>query len=169
MGLRMKIFFLICFTAIDLHAFTQTNVVILEKDGANVKTYATGMNITFETIYHQWLGGVITAIRHDSLFINDYPFNYKEIAAIRAERKQLDYSSFGVLFMIAGGGVLLLNAVNGAYRGDKANTWYTSGSFITAGALLVGGFLLTRIRGYKDYHLGKKYTLEYFALDLDKK
>jgi hypothetical protein len=34
MGLRMKIFFLICFTAIDLHAFTQTNVVILEKDGA---------------------------------------------------------------------------------------------------------------------------------------
>jgi hypothetical protein len=165
----MKIFFLICFGALTVHGLAQTNVVILEKDGANVKTYATGMNITFETIYHQWLGGVITAIRHDSVFINDYPFNYKEIAAIRAERKHLNYSEYGVLLMIAGGGVLLLNAVNGAYRGDKANTWYTSGSFITAGALLVGGFLLTRIRGYKDYHLGKKYTLEYFALDLDKK
>jgi hypothetical protein len=149
-----------------LHA--QTNVVILEKNGANVKTYATGMEITFETIYHQWLDGVITAIRHDSLFINDYPFHYREIATIKTERRGLNYSEDGVLLMIAGGGVLLLNAVNGAYRGDKAKSWYTSGSIITAAALLIGGFLLTKSR-FKKYHLGKKYSLEYLALDLDKK
>jgi hypothetical protein len=151
-----------------LHADAQTNVIILEKNGANVKTYATGMEISFETVYHQWFTGVITAVRHDSVFINDFPFDYREIATISAERKSLNYSEDGVLLMIAGGGVLLLGAVNGAYRGDNAKSWYTSGGFITAGSLLAGGFLLTRAR-FKKYHLGKKYTLEYLALDLDKK
>jgi hypothetical protein len=164
----MKKFLFIFFSVLGLHLGAQTNVVILEKNNENVKTYATGMEITFETIYHQWLDGVITAIRHDSIFINDYPFHYKEIATIRSERKGLNYSEDGVLLMVAGGGVLLLNAVNGAYRGDKAKSWYTSGSIITAAALLVGGFLLTKSR-FKKYHLGKKYTLEYLALDLDKK
>ena len=164
----MKKFIFIFLSIICLHVCGQTNVVILEKNGANVKTYAAGMNITFETIYHQWFDGVITAIRHDSVFINDYPFHYKEIATIQAERKSLNYTEDGVLLMVAGGGVLLLGAVNGAYRGDNAKTWYSSGSFITAGALLVTGFLLTRSR-YKNYHLGKKFTLEYLALDLDKK
>src|SRR5580693_5094512 len=107
MGFRMKILLFICFSIFFMLGAAQTNVVILEKNGANVKTYATGMNITFETVYHQWLGGVITAIRHDSVFINDYPFNYKEIAAVRAERKHLNYTEYGVLLMIAGGGVLV--------------------------------------------------------------
>ncbi|HSZ85245.1 MAG TPA: hypothetical protein VK787_04395 [Puia sp.] len=164
----MKKLFFIFFSVLNLHLAAQTNVVILEKNGENVKTYAAGVEITFETIYHQWFDGVITAVRHDSVFVNDYPFHYREIATIKAERKGLNYSEDGVLLMIAGGGVLLLNAVNGAYRGDKAKSWYTSGSIITAAALLVGGFLLTKSR-FKTYHLGKKFTLEYLALDLDKK
>jgi hypothetical protein len=164
----MKKLFFIFLSIIYLQVCAQTNVIILEKNGANVKTYAAGMNITFETIYHQWFDGVITAIRHDSVFINDYPFHYKEIATIKAERKNLNYTEDGVILIAAGGGVLLLNAVNGAYRGDKIKTWYTSGSFITAGALLITGFLLVKSR-YKSYHLGKKFTLEYLALDLDKK
>jgi hypothetical protein len=164
----MKKLLFIFFGMMSLHLSAQTNVVILEKNGENVKTYAAGVEITFETIYHQWFQGVITAVRHDSVFINDYPFHYKEIATIKAERKGLNYTADGVILMAAGGGVILLNAVNGAYRGDKAKSWYTSGSIITAAALLVVGFLLTKSQ-FKTYHLGKKYTLEYLALDLDKK
>ena len=63
-------------------------------------------------------------------------FTIKEIATIKLERKNLNYNEDGVILMAAGGGVLLLDAVNGAYRGDKVKAWYTSGSFITAGALL---------------------------------
>jgi hypothetical protein len=163
--MKKLIFIFFCILGSDLGA--QTNVIILEKNGANVKTFATGTSITFETIYHQWFEGVITAIRHDSVFINDYPFHYKEIASIKIERKNLNYTEDGALLMIAGGGVLLLNAVNGAYRGDKIKSWYTSGSIITSAALLATGFLLIKSRFVK-YHLGKKYTLEYLALDLDK-
>jgi hypothetical protein len=164
----MKKLLFIFFGVMSLHLSAQTNVVILEKKGENVKTYATGVEITFETIYHQWFQGVITAVRHDSVFVNDYPFHYKEIAAIKSERKGLNYTADGSILVVAGGGVLLLNAVNGAYRGDKAKTWYTSGSIITSAALLVVGFLLIKSQ-FKTYHLGKKYTLEYLALDLDKK
>src|SRR5579862_6185693 len=154
----MKRFLLIscCLMAIFAHA--QTNVI----------TYATGMDISFETIYHQWFDGTITAIRHDSIFVNDYAFHYKEIATIKKGQERSKSKEYGDFLMVAGGGVLLLGAVNGAYRGDKAKDWYTSGSFITAGAFLLSGFLLTRIRD-KQYHIGKKYTLEYLALDLDKK
>src|SRR5579862_1244654 len=164
----MKKLLIIFFSLMVVRLGAQTNVVILEKHGENVKTYATGMEITFETIYHQWFDGLITAVRHDSIFVNDFPFHYKEIATIKAERKSLNYTEDGILLMIAGGGVLLLNAVNGAYRGDKAKSWYTSGSIITATALLAGGFLLTKSR-FKTYHLGNKFALEYLALDLDKK
>jgi hypothetical protein len=164
----MKKLILICCCLQAFFVKAQTNVVILEKNGANIKTFATGMDISFETIYHQWFNGEITAIRHDSIFVNDYAFNYKEIATIKTERRKLNYTEDGVILMIAGGGVLLLGAVNGAYRGDKLSTWYTSGSFITAGALLIGGFLLTRGQ-YRKYHLGKRFTLEYLALDLDRK
>jgi hypothetical protein len=158
--------FLLVITAMRTRA--QTNLLVLEKNGENVKTYSAGMDITIQTIYHQWFDGVITAIRSDSIFVNGFPFHYKEIEAIRRDRKKLNYEADGVLLMVAGGGVLVLGVVNGLYRGDKANSWFTATSYVTAAALLGGGYLLTKSR-YKYYRLGKKYTLQYLALDLNKK
>jgi hypothetical protein len=151
-----------------LHVHAQSDVIVLEKKGVNVKTYATGMDINMQTIYNQWFTGSIEAIRHDSLFVNGIAFHYKEIAAIRMERKKLDYETDGSLLIIAGGGVLLLGAVNGLYRHDQAKTWYTTGSFITAAALLATGFFIKGSR-IKKYQLGRKFTLQYLALGADKK
>jgi hypothetical protein len=120
------------------------------------------------TIYDQWFDGTITGIRHDSLFLNGTPFHFKEIKMIRKVRKGLNYKTDGVILMIAGGGVLFLGAFNGIYRGDPASEWYTTASFITAGALLATGFVLTRLE-YKKYPLGRKYTLEYYQLNPNKK
>jgi hypothetical protein len=152
---------------IPFFAFSQSDLMMLNKNGAHEMTFATGMRINFETIYDQWFDGTITAIRHDSVFVNDVPFHYKEIKTIRRERTKLNYETDGTILMIAGGGVLLLGAVNGLYRGDPANEWYTTTSYIVAGTLLVGGYLLTRAH-YKKYNLGKKYTLEYLELNPNK-
>ena len=153
---------------VPVFGIAQSDILILQKNGANVKTYEPGMYFIIETIYNQWLEGTITAIKNDSIFINNFPFHYKEIKTVRNERTKLNYTTDGVLLMIAGGGVLLLGAVNGLYRGDQAKDWYTTASFVTAGTLLIGGYLLTRSR-FKKYHLGKKYTLEYFILNPNKK
>jgi hypothetical protein len=141
----------------------QTDLLILQKNGANIQSFSAGMEINLETIYHQWFDGMITAIRHDSLFINGFPFHYKEIEALRIPRKKWHSKGVGHFLMIAGGGVLFLGAVNGLYRGDPARSWYTATSFITAGSLLLAGYLLSAWP-YRSYPLGKTYSLQYLPL-----
>jgi hypothetical protein len=148
---------------LPLFAAAQTDVIELKKGGLTEKTYATGMEISMETIYQQWFDGTITAIRHDSIFVNNFPFHYKEIMTLRKERKTFNYPVDGALLMVAGTGVLVLGAVNGLYRKDNANQWFTTGSYITAGAFLVGGFLLIKAR-FKKYSLDKRFRLEYMTL-----
>jgi hypothetical protein len=160
------IFFLsVLFSATATRA--QTNLLILEKGEENLKTYSEGASIIFQTIYNQWFEGVITTIRRDSVYVNGFPFHYKEIATIKRERKSLNYEADGSILMAAGVGVVILGAVNGWYRGDNAGNWYTPTSYVTAGALLVGGYLLLKGR-YKYYHLGRKYKLTFLNLDLNK-
>jgi len=125
------------------------------------------MYLSVHTVYDQWLDGTITSIRHDSIFLNGNPFHYKEITGIRIERTKLNYTTDGALLMIAGGGVLVLGAVNGLYRGDAAKDWYKPASYITAAALIALGYLLIKSK-YKKYVFGKKYTLQYLELNPNK-
>jgi hypothetical protein len=162
----MKIFFLfICL--VPFFSPAQTDVLELKKNGSNIRTYSPGMYLVMETIYDQWFEGNITAIRHDSVFVNAFPFHYKEIKSIRFQRSKWNYKANGLILMIAGGGVLLLGAVNGLYRGDPAGQWYKPAGYITAGALLVGGYLFLKAE-YKKYPIGKKFTLEYLEINPNK-
>jgi hypothetical protein len=145
-------------------SFSQTDLLMLKKNGQHVITYSEGMEINMETIYQQWFEGTISAIRHDSIFLDGTPFHYKEIMAIQRQRKGLNYKADGIILMAAGGAWLVIGAVNGLYRGDPANTWITPAGYIIAGTLIAGGFALTRLET-KKYVIGKKYTLEYLNLD----
>ena len=164
--MKINLFFFCILSA--FHGFAQNDVLVLEKRGQNLKSYAAGVEITMETIYHQWFTGTIEALLHDTVYINGLSFHYREIASIRLEHKKLNFASDGSLLMVAGGGVLFLGAVNGIYRKDKAKDWYTPVSFITAGSLLILGILL-KLSQYGHYNIGKKYTLQYLALSADKK
>jgi hypothetical protein len=152
---------------VPVFCLAQTDILELKKNGSNVRTFTPGMYFVMETIYDQWFEGTITAIRHDSVFVNYFPFHYKEIKTIRFERSKLNYKADGVILMIAGAGVLLLGAVNGLYRGDPASQWYTPVSYITAGALLAGGYLMIRAQ-FKKYKIGKKYSLQYMEINPNK-
>jgi hypothetical protein len=65
------------------------------------------------------------------------------------------------------GGILVLNAFNGALRHDKASTWYTHSGIVTGIALVVGGFILTRTQR-STYHLGHRFKLDYLELTFKK-
>jgi hypothetical protein len=152
---------------IPLAAISQTDVLILQKNGRNIKTYETGMAIGFQTVYDQWLGGTITDLRNDSVFLNNIPFHIHEIRAIRQDFTKWNYLTDGTLLIVAGVGVLVLNVVNGLYNNEKAGTWVTASGWITSGAFILGGILLKRAR-YKDYVFGKKYTLHYLNMHVGK-
>ena len=96
------VFFLIPFICL-----AQTDVLILQKNGRNIKTFEAGMSIGFHTVYDQWLGGTITALRNDSIFLNNIPFHVHEIDALRQDNTKWNYFTDGTLLIVAGVGVLV--------------------------------------------------------------
>lgn len=163
----MKKIIIAIFFLIPLVTRSQTDVLILQKNGKNIKTYAPGQPIILQTIYDQWLSGTLTALRNDSVFINNIPFHVHEIKAMRQEFTNWNYQADGTIMIIAGVGVLVLNVVNGIYTNEEAGSWVKTSGWITAGVLILGGILMKRAR-YKIYVLGKKYNLHYLNMHMDK-
>jgi hypothetical protein len=161
-------FIILAFCCIPLATRAQNDILVLEKHGKHVRSYAIGDMMDVETVYKQRFQGIITDLRHDSIFLNDRAWHYKEIAVIHDTRGKSGYMLFGTAMLVASGGILVLNAVNGAYRGDEFKDWYTQSALITAAALAVGGILLRRAY-YVHYHLGKKFKLQYLQLNPNKK
>lgn len=143
--------------------FSQTDVLNLQKNGRNIKTYAPGMYIMLHTVYDQWLEGTITDMRNDSVFVNNNPFHIKEIDKLRTPFSKMHLQSAGTVLIVAGVGVLALNVINGIYTNESASEWIKASGWITAGALIITGIILRNAR-YNNYPIGKKYTLHYLNL-----
>jgi hypothetical protein len=141
----------------------QTDVLILQKNGRNIKTYAPGMPIMFHTIYDQWFEGTLTDLKNDSVYVNNIPFHVKEIDELRKNFSKLHLQAGGTILIIAGVGVLALNVINGLYTDEPAGTWVKASGWITAGVLIITGIIL-RSAKYNNYPIGKKYTLHYLNL-----
>jgi len=166
--IKMKPFLLfLCLLPVFIQAQSD-DIMVLKRNGANLRTYTTGLSLTMETIYDQWFDGTITAIRNDSVFLNGLPFDIKEISAIRRERTGLNYGLDGSVLMAAGGAAIIIAGVNGILQSSNFSQWYSPTYLIVSGSFLIGGFLL-RHAHFKKYYLGKKYTLEYLALNPNKK
>jgi hypothetical protein len=162
----MKKIMTLLFFLIPLIGLSQTDVLILQKNGSNIKTYAPGMPMMIHTVYDQWLEGMLTDLRHDSVFINNIPFHVHEIDAIRENFSKLHLQAGGTILIIAGVGVLALNVINGLYTNEPANEWIKASGWITAGALILAGLIMRSAR-YKNFRIGKKYTLHYLNLRVE--
>ncbi len=148
---------------ISIFAVAQQDMLILQKNGRHIHTYAAGQELKIETIYQQDFQGVLTAIRNDSIFINDIPFHYKEIAVIHRLRLWSGDLLFGMALMVTGAGILALGSVNGLIREDNINNWYNTSSLFIAGVLIVAGYFLRKAYFIK-YPIGKKFKLLYIPL-----
>ena len=115
------------------------------------------------TVYDQWLGGTLTDLKNDSVYINNIPFHVNEIDGIRKDFSKLHLQSGGTILIIAGVGVLALNVINGLYTNEPAGSWIKASGWITAGAFIIAGILMRSAR-YKNYPIGKKYALHYLNL-----
>jgi len=181
----MKAFVLLLLTAFLVHSGTaQSNELLVQKKSKTVQKYFVGHFIMLETINNTYADGIITRITKDSIFIQHFDIeraetangavyidtafkyttavHYMEIGKIlfptRTGRK-----TNGTILMVAGGGVMVLGAVNGLYRGDPPKDWYKTSSYIVAGALAAAGFWLRKTAD-KKYTIGKKYHLKILEL-----
>jgi competence transcription factor ComK len=159
----MKRAFSVLFFLLPLICLSQTDVLILQKNGQNIKTYAPGLPIMIHTVYDQWLGGTITDLKNDSVFVNNNPFHVNEIDAIRTDFSKLHLQNAGTIMIIAGVGVLALNVINGLYTNEPIGSWIKVSGYITAGVFIIAGILM-RSAKFKNYPIGKKYTLHYLNL-----
>ena len=163
----MNRFIILFFCLIPFVTLAQTDLLVLKKRGALIHTYTEGDALNMETIYGQWFNGTITQLKHDTVFINGLGFHYKEIRAIRRSHYNFGNTVLPYGMFAAAAGILVLNAVNGAYRHDKAATWYTHSAVVTGISLVVGGFILTRTTR-SIYHLGHRFKLDYLELTFKK-
>jgi len=165
-------------------AFGQNNILLLQKKHKTILQFYTGKFISLETVNKSYAEGLITKVTNDSIYIRyfeiaqsvttyggvyfDTAFRYttavqvKDIGAIVIEKKNSNRKRNGSILMMAGAGVMVLGAVNGLYRGEPPKDWYKPSGYITAAALFVTGFFLSR-SAVKKYTIGKKYQLKILA------
>ncbi|HYC28191.1 MAG TPA: hypothetical protein VEB42_05230 [Chitinophagaceae bacterium] len=177
------LFFFILLTTV---AYTQTNVLLLQKHGKTQKSFFAGHFISIQTRQGSYANGIITKIQEDSIYIRHFDIeqsmtdyggvyfdtafryttsiHYKDIGAVIPEQPRSNIKKSGTLLLIAGGGVMALGAINGLYRGDKLRDWYKPTSYIVAGAL-AGLGVLFKHSGHLKMRIGKKYTLKILLLD----
>ncbi len=148
---------------ISIFAVAQRDMLVLQKNWRHIHTYSVGQELKIETIYQQVFQGTITAIRNDSIFINDIPFHYKEIAVIHRLRLWSGDLLFGMALMATGAGILVLGSVNGLIHENDINNWYNTSSLFIAGALIVAGYFLRKAYFIK-YPIGKKFKLLYIPM-----
>ena len=141
----------------------QHDILVLEKRGMHVRTYAIGDQMTFRTVYGQWFDGTIDDLRRDTVFIAGQAFNYKEIGAISRVKTKWDNRGTGIKLLTAGVGLFAIGAVNGGLRGDRAKEWYTTSGIIIGGALITAGALFLAT-SKKYYPLGGRFLLQYMQL-----
>ena len=154
---------ILLFYIIPAFCLAQHDVLVLEKRGMHVRTYAIGDPMTFRTVYDQWFTGTIDDLRKDTVYIAGQSFNYKEIAAISRIKTKWDNRNTGMILTTAGVGLFAIGAINGALRHDEPSEWYTTSGIIVGSALITAGVLFL-VTSKKYYNLGGKYKLQYLQI-----
>lgn len=185
---RMKRLLLIILIGSSIFSCSaQNNELLLKKKNKTVRTFFPGKYITLETVEKNYADGIITKITKDSIYIRhfdiersesdyggvyiDTAFRYSTVIHVKDINAILDFKNSanrkrnGTILMVAGGGVMVLGAVNGLYRGDPPKDWYKPSGYITAAALMATGFLL-RKSAEKRFQIGKKYKLVVIELSI---
>ncbi|MFC4263192.1 hypothetical protein ACFOWM_09910 [Ferruginibacter yonginensis] len=180
---QCSLFILACLCTTFLLA-QSTDFLVLKKGGKKIQSFFKGSNIQFTTTTGAYRDAVITAIKNDSIFlqefvvqklitnfgtfINDtlgsfrYAYHYRDIKYFSKEHKKFNLFNSGA--SLFGGGLLLTAGSSVVYLTNKekfSNTLFFAGLGGTA-----VGYLFTKIAS-KGITIGKnKYKLQYINLSV---
>jgi len=166
--------------------FAQNNILLFQKHDKTVKTFFQGKYIAFDTKQGSSATGIITKIGKDTIYIRHFEIvatgteyggvyfdtsyrhttaiHVKDIGALHPFKDRTAMRNSGTILMMAGGGVMVLGAVNGIYRKESIRDWYKPSGYISAVALAGTGFILKKI-SKKKFVIGRKYQLKILSIN----
>lgn len=164
----------------------QSDFFVLKKRHTTVKSYYKGVYITVMLTNDTWLGGYITKIQHDSVYIRTFTeriysdewglhsvdtaygatqrIAVSSIKAVPKEHEGFTYVKDGSLFMIGAGGYMALNIINTVGKREPLFGHNNSPRLITAASVFGGAVILNLL--HKNYiTLGRRYHIDYIKLN----
>ncbi|MEO5996219.1 MAG: hypothetical protein ABIN89_05805 [Chitinophagaceae bacterium] len=161
-------------------------IKVKKRNNRTLKTFFPGSLISCQTVYGNYIGGIVTAIHSDSVFVKEFDirsvpnqwgvssvdtlgsyivgFHYKDIQTVEFQKREsFGFVKNGSMLMIGGIGYAALNLVNGKYLKqpitDRENLKSLGISLGVAGI----GFLLNQLNKMNNRN-GKKYIVEYVRM-----
>jgi hypothetical protein len=175
-----QLLIILCFLTGTVHAFSQSDLLILKQRNQTIQTWIPGSIINFQFSSKQWLLGIIKTIRNDSIVMeqiniiqvpNQFGFPAIDTAKLGIMKFHVneiygmpkkDYAGIftnGVLLKLGSGAFIFLNLVNSLIHNEAL---FSSGNVTRlgiAGAVYLAGTILGL--SHKTYIvLGKKYKME---------
>ncbi len=176
-----KVLLLLIFLTASVKIFSQASdfITVKKRNNKTVKSFFPGVPISLQTYDKRQASGMITAIRNDSIFVQEYDirqminymgipfldtvgqylsgFNYKEIEKVDVSDKiKNPEATIGNILIIGGAGYAALNLINGAYLHEPVTDSKNLTSLGIAAGAVATGFLLKYIGKHKN-----KYHIEY--------
>lgn len=179
----MRYFLLILFLVKTVAITAQnSDIILLKKNNKTIQSYYEGQQIAFVTVHGVYKNAVISKIKNDSLFLQEFDvrpmttqfgfyiidtlgsyssvYPYKDIKKIIKQRKGFDLAASGSVLL--GGGMLIavISGVVFLVSPDKFSPFLLG----AAVALGVTGYFLSK-KANKEIEIGrKKYELVYLNM-----
>jgi hypothetical protein len=158
-------------------SFAQSDFIQLKKNNKVLQTWFKGDYLYAQLKNGQWIDAEIYKIQDDSLYLRPFTvrtyfvdttfyglmtihINY--LMAFPREDKGFSYVKNGTIFIIGGGGYLLLNVINTLSNNEPVFGSDNLPNVAIATAILALGVAL-RLTHKSTYIVGKKYHVEYIS------
>jgi hypothetical protein len=164
---RLLLLFSFCLPVVAIQAQGSDIISVRKANGRVIKSFTSGVPITFYTRNNNLVQGTIRTIRNDSVLINSYAtrivpthlgvtivdtvarwvdaVDYRDIKNVEVfRRRRFVRGKIGRLLMIGGAGYLVLNLFNGKYLNQPLNEKENLRSLSTAAMALGSGIIIQK-------------------------
>lgn len=169
-------------------AFSQVSdfITVKKRNNRTLASYFPGSVIACETVYKNYISGIVQAVRNDSVFVRQYDIravpnqwgvasvdtlgsnvtgiHYKDIeSVVLRKRESFGFIKNGTILIVGGVGYALLNLINGKYLKQSITGTKNLQSLRIALGVAGAGLLLNRLHAFNE-HNHKRYRIAYIRM-----
>jgi len=164
----LLLLFTLCFTLTTVTAQKSEPQLLLRKNGKVIKRFYRGDQIIITTALKQPLAGYITALKEDSIFLNQIGFSLKEIAALqkpKSPKRTMQVSAENLALITLGVGLTTAGITLSGWENFSTSLAYASA--LGYGPIVLNKIMTARVFKKKRYRMGNKFALQVLDLRLN--